>query len=109
MDKKSKRTHWRHTYLKRINSIEVTMKRSRTTPNPRPATTLCSRINTLPIFKQQEEDQTTTPRTPDRIINTPKRTIYYLSPNKNIDIPPTPGNFTFEQVGTRKACKRLFW
>lgn len=104
---KRKRAHWTKKYLKRINSTEVTLKktrsqRSKTHPSRE------DEIDTAPVFKREKEP--VQERTPERVAHTPKRKIVYISPNKNIVIPQTPHSTTAEEyvIGTRSR-KRLFW
>ncbi|OAG31217.1 hypothetical protein NEDG_01630 [Nematocida displodere] len=108
MERRGKKTHWSSAYLKRINSTEVTIKRSNTV---RPRKT-AGRISTVPIFSRASTSAEKIPeqRTPDRILNTPARNPTYLSPSKNINIPMTPNTLPedalFLGTGSRK---RLFW
>lgn len=110
MHKKTRKTHWRSAYFKRINSTEVTIRRSKTENTQEKKSD--KEIDTVPIFPKAEIEvklEIRDPRTPDRVVNTPIRKIVYISPEKNIHIPSTPHSHSFESLGQVRSCKRLFW
>ncbi|KAI5163101.1 hypothetical protein NEAUS03_2203 [Nematocida ausubeli] len=102
---KRKRTHWTAKYLKRINSTEVTLKRSQSKRSKTLPSTV-REIEIKPVFKKEKEENTV--RTPDRVIHTPKRKIVYISPHRNIIIPPTPHGASEEYISETRSRKRLF-
>ncbi|KAH9387419.1 uncharacterized protein NEMAJ01_2315 [Nematocida major] len=100
-----RRGHWTSSYLKRINSTEVTVKRRKI---PRRKTLPEPGAEILVEFGLSQEPEKKPERTPDRVIYTPKREIVYISESGNIVIPETPCKTQDECVLSSRCKKRLF-
>lgn len=125
MHKKSKQAHWTTTYLKRINSTEVTIKRDkkkekRARQTETEAAQELEEIGRLlqrqflPSGKddgQTQARETGGKRTPerDKIVYTPIREAYLVSPGRNICIPPTPRSEMEGYQMIWSSSKRRLW
>lgn len=104
---KKKRAHWTKKYLKRINSTEISLKRSRS-ERSKTHPVVREEIETASLFKSEKEPVQI--RTPERVAHTPKRKIVFISPNRNLTIPQTPHSAPAEEyISETRSRKRLFW
>ncbi|KAI5191656.1 hypothetical protein NECID01_1567 [Nematocida sp. AWRm77] len=98
------KAHWTHTYLKRINSTEVTVRKEKSLPKRESK----PRAQTAPVLSRREAEPRGQ-RTPDRVLGTPVKAVCYLTPNKHLTIPQTPNSTATDNCMSIRSKKRLFW
>ncbi|KAI5171529.1 hypothetical protein NEFER03_0851 [Nematocida sp. LUAm3] len=102
---RKKKVHWRATYLKRIHSTEITVRRSLTEERRKSVPELTRSVSSF-----HEEKDSPIERTPERLANTPIKTISYVNPQEELEVPPTPGtHFASGSSSFFAPKKRLFW
>lgn len=80
----AKKRHWSSQYLKRINSTEVTVRRREGGKAERSYTVVEG------VGAPETHTYISSMRSPDRVINTPKRSINILTPTQQARIECSP-------------------